>query len=288
MNKKPIILSSIYLVILIVLQRWFLIWPDSSKYLTFQYGLTPLLALTNLILPTRTIPLIFSTLFMLFILYWAEEVKENLSIYVFGLLMVSYTFLILSPAFLQEVPLLLFVTIALYFLKEYIEEQTNKNIIIMCLFLLLASLTKETGLIISAVIFIFLFLKYDKKQVFTTYLIFFLPIIAMSLINLIIYNNIFFSGVTKSWFIIEGYEITFLSFLRQISSKFIPFLLALFYMVKNIKKTYIQIILTCIIVFLVMIELNTLRFLVRYFYPLFGILTIFAALEVKYIIKKLK
>jgi len=214
----------------------------------------------------------------------------------------------LSAHVLQEAPLLFFITSSFYFLFKYIEKRKNIYLIALLISSSLATFTKLSALVISFLIFVTLLIKCRSKKdilkIFFLTFLFHLPIIIWFIKNFYEYGNPFFPNFSTIFH--DRFErireikteleigskfarnaIPFPIFLRNFFAYFPLSILSLFYFFKNRKRLEAKFVAIVIILFiLALMNGSTNRLLVRYMFPLFGIIGLYAGIELFKFYKK--
>jgi hypothetical protein len=253
------------------------------------------------------IPLIYLCLFVFMITNWGEEYVHagrgvSLLILLSLLLAPSTNFLYLGSRVLQEAPLLFFATASFYLLFKYLRTKETIFLVLLSISSALMSLTKYSGLMISAILFCMLIIvTRDKKEIQKIFVIFpliHIPNILWAIRNLYFFNNPVypaFGSIFKNIYLgpapilpIEwGYQYSFPEMFALLFITFPAFIFTIFYMFRNRRNVEVQYVITCFIIFLVILYISRWRLLVRYLYPFLGIFALYAGIEMSKLYDKI-
>ncbi len=248
------------------------------------------------------IPISFSALSVLLLITWAKQYKEKLAyLFIIPVLLVSYEFLLSSQSLYVEAPLLFFATAAFYFMKRFLDKENTLDLCFMFIALSLATMSKISGLVLTAVIFIVLLIKAkDRTKLLYISFLFFLPVLLWLARNFIVYNNPFFMSFSSTFpgvfnmyrqamVFDPGVHIGYAGFVKNLFWQFPVFIFALVYMIKQKRDLLVRVVFISFIVSVIFVGVSeSVRILVRYQYHFFGIFALFGALLLAHVYSRIK
>ena len=250
------------------------------------------------------IPLLYSCFLVFLITNWGEEYAGRgvPLLILLSLLLSPYAyFLNMGSRVLQEAPLLFFATASFYLLFKYLRTKETLFLVLLSISSALMSLTKYSGLMISATLFCMLIIgTREKKEIPKILLIFSLvhiPSILWAIRSLYFYNNPVypsFGSIFKNIYLgpspiisSGGYQYSFPEMFTLFFITFPAFIFTFFYIFRNRKDIEVLYISIFFIVFLIFLKISGARLLVRYLYPFLGIFAIYAGIEMSKLYDKI-
>jgi len=250
------------------------------------------------------IPLIYLCFFVFLITNWGKEyVGQGVSLLVLLSLLLapSTNFLYLGSRVLQEAPLLFFVTASFYLLFKYL--RTKETIFLVLLFIssALGSLTKTSGLLISAMLFCIVMIgtreKKEIPKILIVFPLFHIPSILWAIRNLYFFNNPVypvFRNFLKNICLgpapilpIDAIQYPFQEMVTNYFITFPAFIFTLFYIFRNRRNIETQYIALCFIIFLIILKISEYNITTRYLYPFLGIFALYAGIEMSRLYDKI-
>ena len=259
---------------------------------------------------SAAIPILFTGFFVLLVANWGDEYGHDVPFFVLLSLLFSYqsTFRLLSCGYvLQEAPLLFFTTASFYLLFKYLRTKETIFLVLLSISSALMVLTKDSGLIISAMIFCALIIGTRERgkiyRIITIFPLLSIPSIVWHIRNFYFFRNpiyptlqSFFKPTDIVYSIefenayqtigfpvgipVPAYQYSFPEMSVQfVIFAFPAFVFTLFYIFRNRKRYEAQFTAIFFMIFLIFMYISDWRLLVRYFYPFFGIFALFAGIE---------
>lgn len=252
------------------------------------------------------IPILYSCLFVFLITNWGEEhahADRYASFFIIiSLLLAPFYFTYYSIQVLQEAPILFFATASFYFLFKYLRTKETIFLVLLSISSALMSLTKYSGLVITAILFCMLIIgTRDKKEIQKIFAIFpliHIPNVLWAIRNFYYFNNPVYPAF-KSIFknsIYPNITLKLPAYLEQsqiVAAYPVPpqemaigffivfpaFIFTLFYMFRNWRKIEVQYTAACFVIFLLFLYISSWRLLTRYLYPFLGVFALYAGIE---------
>ena len=254
-----------------------------------------------------TIPLIYLCFFVFLITNWGEEYVDAgrsvpLLILLSLLMAPPLNFLYIGSRVLQEAPLLFFATASFYLLFKYLRTKENIFLVLVAISSSLGALTKQSGLLISVMLFCILVIKVEKKKELYNLLILFplfhIPSILWAIRSLYFYNNPVypsFGSIFKNIYLgpasiigsSGGSQYSFPEMFTLFFITFPAFIFTLFYIFRNRRTVEVQYTVACFAVFLIILYISGWRLLVRYLFPFLGIFALYAGIEMSRLYDKI-
>jgi hypothetical protein len=251
------------------------------------------------------IPIIHLSFFVFLITNWGEEFKDRgvpLFILLALLLAPSTHFAYLGSRVLQEAPLLFFATASFYLLFKYLRTETTLFLVLLSISSALMALTKQSGLLISFMLFCILVIKVKEKKemynILTIFPLFHIPAIIWVIRSIYFFNNPVypsFEGIFGSIYlglgpllpVGGGSQTSFPRLFTYFFITFPAFIFTIFYMIRNRRNIEVQYTAGCFVVFLICLYLSGWRLLARYLYPFLGIFAVYAGIEMSRLYDKI-
>ena len=242
------------------------------------------------------IPILYSCLFVFLITNWGEEYAGRGTSFfiIFSLLLAPYYFTYYSIQVLQEAPILFFATASFYLLFKYLRTKETIFLVLLSISSALMSLTKDSGLLISAMLFCILIIgTRERKEIHKIFMIFpliHIPNILWAIRNFYYFNNPVYPTL-RSIFknsIYSNLTCKLPFYLYPVSPQemaihffiaFPAFIFTLFYMFRNRRKIEVQYTAACFVIFLIFLYISGWRLLPRYLYPFLGVFALYAGIE---------
>jgi hypothetical protein len=249
------------------------------------------------------IPLLYSCFLVFLLTNWGREYRDRcvpLFILLSLVLAPAPYFLNMGSRVLQEAPLLFFTTASFYLFFKYLRTKETIFLVLLSISSALMSLTKYTGLMISAMLFCMLIIgtreKKELRKILMIFPLILFPGILWAIRNLYYYINPVYpllDNIFKSIYLGPAPILPIASgYIPSYPEKFIPlficfpaFILTFFYMFRNRKDVEVQYIAILFIAFLILLK-GWVK--VRYLYPFFGIFAVYAGVEMSRLYDKIQ
>ena len=245
------------------------------------------------------IPIMYSCFAVFLITNWGEEYTDhNISYFIVLSILLSPLYISACTPVLPEAPLLFFATASFYFLFKYLKNKETTFLVLFCVSSALMSLTKDSGLLISLMLFCIAIIgTKDKKgiaKIFVWFSLIHIPNILWAVRNFYYFNNPIypsFSSIFKNSIYLNNPNFEILSYTPfwykpSIQVMFLVFLIGFpafvftfIYMLRNIKKTEVQYFIACFSVFIIFLYISGWALLTRYLIPFLGVFALYAGIE---------
>ena len=242
------------------------------------------------------IPIVYSCFFIFFIANWGKEYKDrNVPFFIVLSLLLSHPyFSIFNSLVLQEAPILFFTTVSFYLLFKYLKTKETVFLVLLSISSALGSLTKDSGMLISVLLFCILIIESKNKNEIYKLSIFpllHIPNILWALRNFYYFNNpvyplfvsIFKNSIYANLTSIATWG-AHLPTSQEMAINFFmafpAFLFTLFYMFKNRRNAEVRYLVACFVIFLFFLHIHGGRLLIRYLYPFLGVFALYAGIEI--------
>jgi len=264
--------------------------PLLYSYVAYLFSLTGKFYISI----AHSVTIFFSASTFLLLLKFKKK-KEIISVASF-LLFFNNIFFRTNSSVLQEIPLLFFTTCAFYYFFEYLENKNKEDFILLAISCSLCSLTKYSGIIISLIFFCWILYKRMNKNLVLIFILFQIPIALWMLRNYYYYENPVFPLLNKY----IGGKFYFKPIERKVWSeiptavnravmnliKSLPlFFFAFINIFRNFKKFEKKMVFVTFLIFLILL-LIVFYPNVRYLFPFYGILALYAGEEIYNLLKK--
>ena len=246
------------------------------------------------------IPILYSCFFVFLITNWGEEYNgHNIPYFIVLSFLISPLYISACTPVLQEAPLLFFATASFYFLFKYLKNKETIFLVLLCVSSALMSLTKDSGLLISLMLFCIAIIGTKQKkglyQVFALFSLIHIPNILWAVRNFYFFNNPIypsFSSIFKNSIYLNDPNLKILSYtgfwykpslqvaLLVFLIGFPAFVFTFIYMLRNIKKPEVQYLIACFSVFIIFLYISGWALLARYLIPFLGVFALYAGIEI--------
>lgn len=195
-----------------------------------------------------------------------------------------------NSSILQEMPLLFFTTCSFYYFFKYLENKNREDFVLMTISCSLCSLTKYSGILISFIFFCWIIYKKLDKNLIFIFMLFQAPIVLWLFRNYYYYGNPVFPMLNKyigSKFYFKPVERkvwtevstavnrAIMNFIKSLPIFFFAFL-NIFRNFKQFEKKMIFLSLLFFLISLLIVFYPN----VRYLFPFYGILVLYAGEEI--------
>jgi hypothetical protein len=245
------------------------------------------------------IPILYSCFSVFLLTNWGEEYTDhNISYFIVLSVLISPLFITACTPVLQEAPLLFFATASFYFLFKYLKNNETIFLVLLCVSSALMALTKDSGLLISFMLFCIAIIGTKQKkgiyQILLLYPMIYIPSIIWAIRNFYYFNNPVypsFSGIFKNSIYLNSPYLEFLSYTPfwykpPIHIMFLVFLIGFpafvftfIYMLRNIKKHEVQYLIACFSLYIIVLYISGWALLTRYLIPFLGVFVLYAGIE---------
>jgi len=243
------------------------------------------------------IPIVYSCFFIFLISNWGEEYGDRTVPYFIVLALLlrcNQYFTIFNSFVLQEAPILFFTTVSFYLLFKYLKTKETIFLVLLSISSALGSLTKDSGLLISVLLFCILMIEIkNKNEIYklSIFPLFHMPNILWALRNFYyfdnpvypmfvsVFNNSIYANLTSiaTW---GAHFPTSQEMAINFLMAFPAFLFTLFYIFKNKRNAEVRYLVACFVIFLFFLHIHGGRLLIRYLYPFLGVFALYAGIEI--------